>query len=101
MPLVVIQSRNPASPRTASIDQSSFGASELDDFADTLEGQVQRRLTKLLHELAGVLLVTRCRQLVVNGQAHVLSLPFIVQRPGQSVNRSAPGPDKAGVIKSG
>ena len=85
MPMVGIQSRNPASPRPASIDQSSFGASELDDFAHALEGQVERRLPKLLHELAGLGLVARGRQLVVNGQAHVMSLPVIVQRPGQSV----------------
>jgi hypothetical protein len=50
--MVGIQSRNPASPRTASIDQSSFGASELDNFADVLQGQVERRLTKPLDELA-------------------------------------------------
>ena len=61
MPLVVIQSRNPASPRTASIDQSSFRAPELDDFADVLEGQIERRLPKLLHELPGVRFVARSR----------------------------------------
>jgi hypothetical protein len=85
MPLVGIQSRNLASPRTASIDQSSFGASELDNFADVLEGQVERRLTKLLDELAGVGFVSRGRQLVMNRQAHIVSLAFMVQRPGQRV----------------
>src|ERR1035441_1177682 len=68
MPLVVIQSRNPASPRTASIDQSSFGAPELDNLADVLEGQIERRLPKLLHELSGVCIVARGCQSVVNGQ---------------------------------
>ena len=62
MPLVGIQSRNPASPRTASIDQSSFGASELDLIADVPEGQVERHLPKLLDELAGVVFVARSRQ---------------------------------------
>jgi len=61
MPLVGIQSRNPALPRTASIDQSSFGAPELDDFAHVLERQVERRLPKLLDQLAGVRLVARGR----------------------------------------
>jgi hypothetical protein len=32
-------------------------ALELDDFADVLEGKVERRLTKLLDQLAGVRLV--------------------------------------------
>jgi hypothetical protein len=32
-------------------------ALKLDNFADMLEGQVERRLPKLLHELAGVRLV--------------------------------------------
>ena len=60
-------------------------APELDNFADVLEGQVERRLTKLLDELAGVRFVARGRQLVMNRQAHVVSLAFMVQRPGQSV----------------
>jgi hypothetical protein len=34
----------------------------------------------------------------MNCHAHVVSLPFIVQCPGQSVNRPAPGPDQAQVI---
>jgi hypothetical protein len=85
MPLVGIPSRNPASPRTASIDQSSFGASELDNFADVLKGEVERRLMQLLDELAGQGLVARGRQLVMNGQAHIVSLPFMVLRPAQSV----------------
>jgi hypothetical protein len=42
-------------------------------------------LTKLLDELAGVRLVARGRQLVMNCQAHVVSLAFMVQRSGQSV----------------
>ena len=53
-----------------------------------LEGQVERRLPKLLHELPGVRFVARDgRQLVMNGQAHVVSLAFMVQRPGPSVNQ--------------
>jgi hypothetical protein len=60
-------------------------APELDYFADVLEGQIERRLSKLLNELAGVPFVARGRQLVMNGQAHVVSLAFMVQRPGQSV----------------
>jgi hypothetical protein len=64
MPLVGIQSRNPASPRTASIDQSSFGESEPDNFADVVKGEVERRLMQLLDDLAGVLFVARGRQLV-------------------------------------
>jgi hypothetical protein len=50
-----------------------------------LERQVERRLTKLLDELAGVLFVTRGRQLVMNCQTHVVLLAFMVQRSGQSV----------------
>jgi hypothetical protein len=98
MPLVVIPSRNPASPRTANIDQSSFGVSELDDLADALEGQVERRLMELLDDLVGLGLVARGRQLVVNRQAHVVSMPFIVQRPGQPVTNemllAAPTPTR-------
>ena len=43
------------------------------------------RLTKLLLELARVRFVSGGRQLVVNGQAHVVSLALIVQYSGQSV----------------
>ena len=39
-------------------------APERDDFAGVLEGQVERRLTKLLDELAGVRFVSGGRQLV-------------------------------------
>jgi hypothetical protein len=60
-------------------------APERDDFADVLEGQVERRLTKLLDELAGLGLVARDRQLIVNRQAHIVSLTVIVQRTGQRV----------------
>ena len=63
----------------------ALAALELDDFADVLEGQVERRLPKLLHELARVRLVARGRQLVMNGQAHFVSLARMVQRHGQSV----------------
>jgi hypothetical protein len=87
MPLVGIQSRNPVSPRTASIDQSSFGAPGLDRIADALEGQVERGLSKLLDELAGVRFVSSGCQLVMNRQAHIVSLPVIVQRPGQRVTK--------------
>jgi hypothetical protein len=38
-----------------------------------LEGQVECRLPKLLYELAGVRLVARGCQLLVNRQAHVVS----------------------------
>jgi hypothetical protein len=79
MPLVGIQPRNPVSPRTASIDQSSFGASELDNLADVLEGQGERDLMQLLDDPACVRFGSRGRQLVVNSQAHAVSLPFIVQ----------------------
>jgi hypothetical protein len=85
MPLVIIQSRNPASPGTASIDQSSFGALKLGDFADPAKGRVERHLMKLPDQLPGLGLVARGRQLVVNGQAHVVSLLFMVQRHGQRV----------------
>jgi hypothetical protein len=60
-------------------------APEIDNLADMLEGQVERRLPKLLHELPGVCFVARSRQFVMDGQAHVVSLAFMVQRPGQSV----------------
>ena len=73
-------------------------APELDNFADVLEGQVERRLPKLLDELAGVRFVARGRQLVMNRQAHVVSLAFMVQRPGQSVTHemalAAPPPTR-------
>jgi hypothetical protein len=52
----------------------TFAALKLDNFADVLERQVERRLPKLLHELAGVRFVARCSQLVVDCQAHVVSL---------------------------
>jgi len=38
-----------------------------------------------LDELAGVRLVAHRRQLVMDCQAHVVSLAFMVQRPGESV----------------
>jgi len=60
-------------------------APELGILANALKGQVERRLSKLLHELARVRFVSGARQLVVNRQSHVVSLPFILQRPGQSV----------------
>jgi hypothetical protein len=51
-----------------------------------LEGQVQRRLPKLMDELPGVCFVARRgRKLIMEGKSHVVSLAFIVQRPGQSV----------------
>ena len=40
--------------------------------ADVLEGQVERGLMKLLDELAGLGFGSSGRQLVVNGQAHVV-----------------------------
>src|ERR1039458_385618 len=49
-------------------------ALELDDFADVLEGQVERRLPKLLDELPGVCFVARDRQLIMNRQSHVVLL---------------------------
>ncbi len=55
-----------------------------------LEGQVERRLSKLLDQLAGVRFVARGRQLVMDGQAHVVSLAFMVQRPGQFVTHEMP-----------
>jgi hypothetical protein len=76
MPMVGIPSRNPASPRSASIDQCSFGAPGLDGIADVLERQVERRLMQLLNELAGVGFVARGCMLVMNCQAHIVSLPF-------------------------
>ena len=90
MPLAGIQPRNPVSPRTASIDQSSFGAPELDNFADVLEGQVERRLTKLRHELPDVRFGSGGRQFAMNRQAHVMSLALMVQRPGQRVTHEMP-----------
>ena len=57
-------------------------APELDDLADVLEGQVERRLPKLLDELPGVRFVARGRQLVMDCQAHVVS--FSVSRAGSS-----------------
>jgi hypothetical protein len=65
-------------------------APELDSFADVLEGQVERRLPKLLDQLAGVRLVARGRQLVMNRQSHVVSLAIMVQRPSQSVTHEIP-----------
>ena len=61
-------------------------ALKLDYFADVLEGQVERRLPKLVDELPGVCFVARggC-QLVMDCQAHVVSLPFMMQRPAPSV----------------
>ena len=56
-------------------------ALQLDDFANMLEGQVERRLVKLLDELARVRFVARGGQLVMNRQSHVVSLAFMVQRP--------------------
>jgi hypothetical protein len=61
-------------------------ALKLDNLADVLEGQVERRLPKLLHELAGVRFVARSRQLVMDREAHIVSLALMVHRPGQSVN---------------
>ncbi|MGO8928637.1 MAG: hypothetical protein ACLQU3_17350 [Limisphaerales bacterium] len=58
--------------------------------ADKHAGQVERRLPKLLDQLAGVRLVARGRQLVMNGQSHVVSLAIMVQRPGQSVTHEIP-----------
>jgi len=58
---------------------------KLDDFADVLKGQVQRGLTKLLDELAGVRFVAPGRRLVMNRQAHIVLLAFMVQRQDQSV----------------
>jgi hypothetical protein len=60
-------------------------APELGNFADALKGQVEHRLSKLLDELARVRFVSSGRQLVMNRQAHVVSLAFIVPRSGQSV----------------
>ncbi len=42
-------------------------------------------VAKELDEVASVRFVARGRQLVVNRQAHIVSLAFIMQRPGQSV----------------
>jgi hypothetical protein len=45
---------------------------ELDNSADVLEGQVERRLPRLLHELSGVCFVTRAREPIVNREAHIV-----------------------------
>lgn len=65
-------------------------APQLGDFAGVRKRQAERRRPKLLDQLAGVRFVARrgC-QLVVNRQAHIVSLLLIVQRPGQSINRAA------------
>jgi hypothetical protein len=63
---------------------------ELDNLADVLEGQVERRLPKLLDELAGVRLVARGRQLIMNRQSHVVLLGFMVERIGLSVTDKMP-----------
>ena len=57
-------------------------ASELGNIADALEGQVERRLPKLLHELPCVRFVARGCQLIMYCEAYVVSLASIVQRPG-------------------
>jgi hypothetical protein len=56
-----------------------------------LEGQVERRLPKLLYQLAGVCFVARggC-QFVMNRQAHFVSLASMVQRPDQFVTHEVP-----------
>ena len=63
-----------------------------------LEGQVERRLTKLLDELAGVRFVACGRKLVMDCQAHVVSLAFMVQLSGKSVTHemllAAPTPTR-------
>jgi hypothetical protein len=64
---------------------------ELDNLADVLEGQVERRLPKLLDQLAGVRFIAPGRQLVMDGQAHIVP-PFMVQRPSQSVTHEMPLP---------
>jgi hypothetical protein len=64
-------------------------ASELDNLADVLEGQVQRGLPKLLHELASVRFVARSgRQLIMDCKAHVLSLALWCSAP------ASPSPSK-------
>jgi hypothetical protein len=65
-------------------------ALNLHNLADMLERQVESRLTELLHEFAGERFVSSGRQLVVNSQAHVVSLPVIVQCPIQSVTHEMP-----------
>ena len=60
---------------------------ELDDFADVRKRQVERRLPKLLHELAGVYFVASRRQLLMDCEAHVVSLALIVQHLGQRVTQ--------------
>jgi len=51
-----------------------------------LEGQVERRLPKLLHELPGVRFVTRSRELVMYGQAMSCCWRYGAA-PGPSVNQ--------------
>jgi len=65
-------------------------ALELENLADVLEGQVERRLPKLLHELPGVCFVARRRQLVMDCKAHIVSLAFMVRCPGQFVTHEVP-----------
>ncbi len=60
-------------------------APELDPLSDMPEGQVERRLAKLLDELTGVRFAARGRQLIVDCKAHVRLPALMVQRPGQSV----------------
>ncbi|MCX6930229.1 MAG: hypothetical protein NT154_44520, partial [Verrucomicrobia bacterium] len=60
-------------------------APALGNFADAIKGQVERRLSKLLHEVASVIFVTRGRQLVMDCQAHIVSLAFILRCHGQFV----------------
>jgi hypothetical protein len=50
-----------------------------------LDGQVEYRLSKVLDQFAGLRCVARGRQLVVNCQAHIMSLSFMVQCFGRSV----------------
>jgi hypothetical protein len=57
---------------------------------DALKGQVERRLGKLLDDLSRVRFVARDGQLVMDCEAHVVSLAFMVQRPGQFVTCEMP-----------
>ncbi|MCX6922580.1 MAG: hypothetical protein NT154_05100 [Verrucomicrobia bacterium] len=54
---------------TSSSSPWSCATSRFDNIADVLKEQVERRLLKLLDELAGVRFVASRRQLVMNGQA--------------------------------
>ena len=66
-------------------------APEVDEVTDMPEGQVERRLPKLLDELAGVLFVARGGQLIMDGQAHIVSMALWCSAPSARHPQNAPG----------